>query len=172
MRVIPLLCGLAALTLAPAATAVTLAPIVYSPEFEAELHNDFGVREGDMLRGDVEEAVSGALQRRGVSVGAGGGTIEITIVEADPNRPTMEQLEQQPGLDYIRSVSIGGAELHAVLRDENGQVVGEVDHRTYNRTLAEFNGFPPAGTWSEARTAIRRFATKVADAYVEHFGAR
>ncbi len=170
MRLLPALCGLAALAVAQGAAAVTLAPISYSPEFESELHDELGVREGDILREDVEQAVNAALARRGV--GAGGGTIEIVIVDAAPNRPTLQQLSAQPGLDYIRSFSIGGAELRAVLRGQNGEVISEVEHRGYNSSLAEFHGFPPASTWSEARRSIRRFANKVADAYVAHFGAR
>jgi hypothetical protein len=82
----------------------------------------------------------------------------------------MQQLAAEPDLDYIRSFSIGGAELHAVLRDAEGNVLTEVDHRNYNQTLSEFHGSPPATTWSEARRAIRRFAEKVADAYVAHSG--
>lgn len=170
MRLIPAVCGIAALAIAQSASAVTLAPVTFSPEFETELHEDIGTREGEYLRADVEDAVRSALARNGVDVGAGGGTIEIVIVDADPNRPTMQQLADRPGLDAIRSVSIGGAELHAVLRAPGGQVLTEVDHRHYNSSLAEFNGIAPAAPWSEARRSIRRFAAKVADAYVAHSG--
>jgi len=169
MRLIPAVCGLAALAFAQSAAAVTLAPISFSPEFETELHEDLGVREGDYLRTDVEDEVRGALTRRGVDVASGGGTIEIVIVDADPNRPTMQQLAERPGLDPIRSLSLGGAELRAVLRGANGEVIAEVDHRGYNHSIADFNGMAP-NTWSEARRSIRRFANKVADAYVAHSG--
>lgn len=169
MRLVPAICGLAALAFAQSAAAVTLAPISYSPEFETELHDELGVREGDYLRANIEDAVRDALTHRGVDLGRSAGTIEIVIVDADPNRPTMQQLSARPGLDPIRSVSLGGAELRAVLRGANGEVLAEVDHRGYNHTLAEFQGMAP-NTWSEARRSIRRFANKVADAYVAHAG--
>jgi hypothetical protein len=169
MRLIPAFCGLAALALAQGAAAVTLAPISFSPEFETELREELGMREGDYLRSDVETAVRRALARRGVDVSSAAGTIEIVIVDADPNRPTMQQLADEPGLDYMRSVSLGGAELRAVLRGANGEVLAEVDHRGYNHSISDFSGMAP-NTWSEARRAIRRFANKVADAYVAHAG--
>lgn len=170
MRLIPAFCSLAALAFAQGASAVTVAPVSFSPEFETELNERIGVREGDVLRRDVERAVASALASRGVPVDGSGGAIEIEIVDAEPNRPTMRQLSDQPALDYIRSFSIGGAELRAVLRDAEGNVLTEVGHRNYNQSLAEFHGVPPAGTWSEARRAIRAFANKVADAYVAHSG--
>ncbi len=170
MRLLPAFCGLAALALAQSAAAVTVGPVSYSPEFETELHEELGMREGEYLREQVQEAIGAALARRGLSVDSGGGAIEVVIVDADPNRPTMQQLADQPSLDFIRSFSIGGAELRAVVRGADGQVLTEVDHRRYNSSLAEFHGMPPADTWSEARRSIRRFADKVADAYVAHGG--
>jgi hypothetical protein len=170
MRLIPAFCGVAALAFVQSAAAVTLAPVTFSPEFQTALSEDIGVREGEYLAANVEDAVRNALARRGVDVGSAGGTIEIVIVDADPNRPTMQQLSNQPGLDAIRSFSIGGAELHAVLRGADGAVLTQVEHRGYNSSLAEFHGMPPAAPWSEARRSIRRFAEKVADAYVAHSG--
>ncbi|MGD9981294.1 MAG: hypothetical protein AB7H66_07015 [Hyphomonadaceae bacterium] len=148
------------------ATAVMLAiaspsyaqstPVSFSPEFQEELDEDFGVREGEFLRASVVEAIAAELARRGVANASG---IEVTIVDANPNRPTMQQLRETPGLDPIRSISIGGAELRATL--PGGEVV---THRRYNHSLADIVG--PATTWTEARRAIRQFAVKVADAYI------
>lgn len=170
MRLIPAFCGLAALAFAQSAAGVTVAPVSFSPEFETELHEEFGVREGEVLRENVEQSIAAALARRGVAVDSGGGTIEVVIVDADPNRPTWQQLRDEPSLDYLRSFSIGGAELRAVLRDSEGNVLTEVEHRNYNSSISEFHGMPPGATWSEARRAIHRFANKVADAYVAHSG--
>ena len=106
-----------------------------------------------------------SLTERGATLSEGAPvTVEISIVDADPNRPTMQQLADTPGLDAFRSISIGGAELHAVLRGADGQVLSEVTHRRYNHSLDDV--IPPATTWTEARRAIRQFANKVADAYV------
>lgn len=169
MRITSLLAGIAALSFATAAAAgpVTLAPISYSPEFQELLDEELGAREGEYLRESIAEAVSRELVERGATLGTGAPlTVEISIVDADPNRPTFQQLRDQPGLDAFRSVSVGGAELRAVLRGADGAVVSEITHRRYNHSLADI-GYS-AATWSEARVSIRQFANKVADAYVEH----
>lgn len=153
--------------IAPAALAapVSLAPVAFSQEFQTELDENLGAREGDELRQAVTEAVSRALAERGASLGPGGVSIEITILDADPNRPTLEQLSARPGLDYIRSLSVGGADLSAVIRGADGVALSEVTHRRYNTDITEV-AMGANTTWSEARRAIRRFAEKVADAYV------
>lgn len=167
MRSVFALSGLVFVALAPAALAapVTLAPISFSPEFQEALDEDLGVREGDILREAVTERVSAALVSHGANVGQGAGfTLEISIIDADPNRPTMEQMADRPGLDMLRSLSIGGAELRGVLRNAQGEVVSEITHRRYNYSLEDVAMSAPT-TWSEAYRAIRQFANKVADAY-------
>lgn len=154
MRIRYLLAGAAALAFAAPAWAQT-SPVSFSPEFQAALEEDYGVREGEYLREAVIEAINTELARRGVS---SAGSIEVTIIDAEPNRPTMQQLVDRPSLD-AGSISIGGAELRATL--PSGEVV---THRRYNHSLADIAG--PATTWTEARRAIRQFAIKVADAYI------
>lgn len=168
MRPMPALSAFIFITLAPAAFAapVALAPISFSPEFQQSLEEDLGVREGEELRQAVTEQVNAALARRGASVAeASGLTLEISIVDADPNRPTMQQMSDRPGLDMMRSISIGGAELHGVLRNAQGEVISEITHRRYNNNIEDV-ALGAATTWTEARRAIRQFAEKVADAYV------
>jgi hypothetical protein len=167
MRLTSALAGAAALAFAQLAYAspVTLAPVSFSPEFQAELDAELGVREGDVLQRAVVDAVSRELAERGATLSEGAPlTVEISIIDAAPNRPTMQQLVDTPGLDAISSVSIGGAELRAVLRSGDGRTLSEVTHRRYNYSLADVSG--AATTWTEARRAIRQFANKVADAYV------
>lgn len=166
MRLRFLLASLAFAAFAPAAIAgpVSLAPVSFSAEFQTSLDENFGAREGAVLRRAVTEAVSSALARRGANLGPGGIVVEISILDADPNRPTMQQLVHTPGLDYGRSLSIGGASLSAVLRGADGAVIAEVTHRRYNTNIQEV-ALGASGTWSEARHAIRQFAEKVADAY-------
>lgn len=159
MHLRSLLMGAAALAFAAPAWAQST-PVSFSPEFQTALEEDYGVREGEYLRTAVEDAIQAELTRRGVS--ANGVTIDVTIVDAEPNRPTMQQLFDRPSLDGT-SVSIGGAELRATIRTANG-ATSEVSHRRYNHSLADLNG--PPMTWTEARRAIRQFAVKVADAYI------
>lgn len=159
MRIRFLLAGAAVLAFATPALAQTT-PVSFSPEFQTTLEEDLGVREGQVLRTAVTDAIARELARRGVATGSA--TIEVTIVDAEPNRPTMQQLIDEPSLDFS-SISIGGAELRAVVHSANGAST-EVTHRRYNHSLADISG--AATTWTEARRAIRQFAVKVADAYV------
>lgn len=163
MRLQALLAGAAMLAFAHGASAVTLSAVSYSPEFQTALDDELGAREGAHLSAAVTEAVEAALAARGASVGASGGSIELSIVDADPNRPTMQQLIERPSLDS-RSISIGGAELRAVIRSADGQVLEEVNYRRYDHSLSDLQG--AATTWTGAHRAIRRFANRVADAYV------
>lgn len=159
MRVRFLLASAAVLAFAAPAWAQTT-PVSFSPEFQTALEEDLGVREGEVLRAAVNDAIARELSRRGVSVDSA--SIDVTIVDAEPNRPTMQQLVDEPSLDFA-SVSIGGAELRAVVRGAGG-ATNEVTHRRYNHSLADISG--AATTWTEARRAIRQFAVKVADAYI------
>lgn len=154
-----LLIGAAALAFAAPAWAQST-PVSFSPEFQTALEDEYGVREGEYLRTAVESAIQAELTRRGISSSAA--NIEVTIVDAEPNRPTMQQLFDRPSLDGT-SVSIGGAELRATIRTASG-ATSEVTHRRYNHSLADLTG--TAMTWTEARRAIRQFAVKVADAYI------
>lgn len=166
MRIASLLVGFAAAALAQSAWAapVTVAPVAVSAEFQTELDDELGAREGDVLRNAVTRSVTAALTRHGATVAANAPvTIETTIIEADPNRPTFEQVSHRPGLDLYRSMSVGGAELRAVVRAADGRVLSEVTHRRYNPSFVDLTG--GESTWSEARYAIRQFAEKVADAY-------
>ncbi len=170
MRLSPTLFGCAAFAMAlafaqPASAApVKLAPIAVSAELQTALDDELGAREGETLRRAVTTSVTAALVRHGATIADGAPlVVEITIVDADPNRPTFEQLSARPGLDMARSISIGGAELHAILRGADGQPISEVDHRRYSHSLIELTG--GENTWTDARQAIRQFAEKVADAY-------
>jgi AICAR transformylase/IMP cyclohydrolase PurH len=130
--------------------------ITFSPELQTELAEDYGAREAPVLQRAVEQALASQIEQRA------GLTIDVVIVDAAPNRPTMEQLGQRVGLS-MQSISVGGAEIKALIRGTDGQVVAEVDHRFYDRSFADLTG--AESTWSSARRAIRQWARKVADAY-------
>ena len=129
--------------------------VSYSPDFQEALEDDFGTREGERLSEDLTRYVAEALAARGLS--GREVTIELSIVDAKPNRPTFEQAANRPGLDMFNSISVGGAELRGVVRNAAGAEVQTVEHRYYSHDLydARFN----SGTWSDARArcgALRR----------------
>lgn len=159
------LTALFALAAAASAAPVSLAPIQFSAALEETIADDYGAREEDVLRGMVERAVSAALTRVGGQIVEGGPiVVEVTLVDARPNRPTLGQLSNQPGLDFGRSLSIGGAELTATLRHANGASIGDVHYEYYTPIIEDALG---ASTWWDAQRAIRRFARRVAEAYAQ-----
>src|SRR5690349_5943944 len=141
MRFVSALVALGAIGFATAAAAgpVSLTPIKFSDQLQTSLQRDLGVREGDVLRDRVEQAVSSALTRRGATVQSGAPvTIDIEVIDADPNKPTFQQLSTRPYPSYMESTSIGGAELRATLRGADGQVLDQVSYRRYNYSFDEF----------------------------------
>jgi len=170
MRFLSALVALGAIAFASAAVAepVSLTPVTFSSDFQTSLERNLGVREGDRLRTRVEHAVSAALVRRGATLQSGAPiSIDIEIIDADPNRPTFTQLSNPPYPSFMESTSIGGAQLRATLHGADGQVLDVVSHRQYNYSFDEFRYERPT-TWSEADRAINGFAEKVADAYLAH----
>lgn len=166
MRSMFALAALATLALSSPAMAdqISVTTVAFSPAFQEKLNDDLGEREADVLRNGATRAISAELSRRGLAgIPA---TLEVTIVDARPNRPTLEQTSHRPGLSIMDSISTGGAELTGVLRATDGRVLAEVSHENYsnfNELLGSEN------TWTDTQREFRRFAAKVADAYM---GAR
>ncbi len=160
MRIFTVLVSAVVLGLSTPVSAQTIEPVSYSPEFQTALEDDLGEREGTYLQETLTRYVTQALAERGVD--NRNVRIEMSILNARPNRPTFEQVASTPGLDSFRSISIGGAELEGVVRDANGAVIANVEHRYYSNDL--LTAAQNADTWGDARRAMRRFATKVADA--------
>jgi hypothetical protein len=149
------LTGLIAATTAIAADlpiTVTLAPALAE-----RLDTSLGIEEGPVLQRIVTEAVARAVTPDRCRDTA---RIDITLAEAEPTHPTRRQLIDQPGLDFLRSKSIGGAALSAKIFNADGKVIDTVSYRRYPPTIQWAS--EAAETWSDARLAIDNFATKLA----------
>ena len=172
MRLAFITASLAALAFAQTAAAgpVAIAPVSFAPSFQATVDNDIGSSQADVLRTRVSNAISDALARRGVIASADAPvTIEVDIVNAVPNRVTMQRLRTNYMLDPGRTVQLGGAELHAVLRGAGGTTLSEVVYSHYDHDFTDLVG-PPA-MWTSAGNTINQFAERVADAYVAQTAA-
>ena len=159
----------AALAVAPAAqaAAVTLAPVAISAPLQADLAKKYGVDEGAVLTQEVSERVGRELKAAGATLADGAPVrIEMSIESAVPTHPTRWQLQQNPSLDYLRSISRGGARLTAVLRGANGQELERVEFDRYAPTLHEAS--MSGGAWGDADRAIEGFASAVAKAWQRH----
>ena len=143
----------AALLIAPGALA-TEVTVGYSQDFQESLEDEYGVREGTYLTKNINEDLMRAFAKAGLDVDR----VDVTIERAVPNKPTMKQLGDKPGLDYGASVSIGGMELSATAFDASGAEMGSLTYDWFETDIRN------AGltTWGDARRASDRFARKFA----------
>lgn len=152
--VLAALAGLA-LAAAPAASALTVEAKI-STAFQEKLDKDFGVREGDVLTKSLVSKIERQFSRQGVQADR----VVVTIEDAKPNRPTFQQVSDKPGLDPMRSISIGGAHVTGVAYDASGKEIGTLDYDWYETDLSNVIA---ATTWSDARWTFDRFARRFAD---------
>lgn len=147
--------ALASLALAAPAFAVTVEART-SPAFQEKLKDDLGVREEKFLTEKLVKKITNVFTQRGVKADR----VVVTIEDAKPNRPTWEQVSDTPGLDPMRSVSIGGARVTGIAYDASGKEIGTFEYKWYESNIA--NVFPGA-TWYDAQKTFDRFATRFAD---------
>ena len=116
---------------------------------------DLGQRDVDQQVERLTTVVSRELARRG---GLDGAQVNLVLTDLKPNRPTLEQAVNRPGLSIIHSISIGGATIEGEVVTSDGQRL-PVHYSRYSNSLAEVHGF---GTWQDADRAYGRFANKLA----------
>jgi hypothetical protein len=126
-----------------------------SPEFEEKLTEDYGVRERAILSEALAKKVEHSFTRAGVQADR----VVVTIHDAKPNRPTFYQVSDKPGLDPLRSISIGGAKVTGVAYDASGKEIGSLEYDWYESDLSNVIA---AGTWQDARWVFTRFADRFA----------
>jgi len=146
--------------LAFAAQAAPLGPVsnvhvAIGPDLQAQA-KDYGPRDLDYLAADLQDSEERALTRTG-GLSAEGGTLDLGIEEATPNRPTMRQMSSKPGLSY-ESFGIGGARISGVLTTADGRQV-PVAYHWYE---TDIRWSQVTSTWADAQTSFDRFARKLA----------
>lgn len=87
-----------------------------------------------------------------------GARIELILTDLKPNRPTFEQVRDNPGLDQMRSLSIGGAAIEGQITLADG-TIQPVRYDWFSNNLADVRGF---STWYDADRAFRRLGTNLA----------
>lgn len=146
-----------AATLAVAGAALaqpTAVNITLGPDLERKA-GELGQREVQEQVDRLADVVQRALANDADLHGA---TIDLVLTDLKPNRPTMEQLTQRPGLDGIRSVSIGGAAVEGRITMADGSVQ-PVRYDWYTNTIADVQGYT---TWYDANRAYQRLARNLA----------
>lgn len=149
-----------ALTLSLAGgTAALAAPasvqVAIGPKLQAKAETTYGVRDVRELADELKKDVELRLARTGAYDGA---AIELTLVDAVPNRPTFKQLADKPGLSF-ESFGVGGARIE-------GRVVaadGKVTPLAYQYYETDIRWARHHSTWSDAEWTIQRFAYHLGD---------
>lgn len=147
--------AIGALAILPTAAATEVA-VTYSDDFAEELSDNYGEREGESLIEEIVEDLDRAFSKAGVDPAR----VDVTIVDAKPNRPTFEQMSARPGLDGFRSISLGGMELVGTAYDADGNVLATQEYGWFENNLRNVVG---SGVWTDANRASNRFAKKMAE---------
>lgn len=153
MRKLAFFAPLAA-TLAVAAMAQAQNPnvnVTIGPELQREVEK-LGDREVNEQIAALQTEVGKALEQR-----YPGATANLVLVELKPNRPTMEQIRRSPGLDPIRSISIGGAAIEGEIVTADGQT-RPVDFSYFTPSLRDVWGY---AVWRDADRAFERFGDQI-----------
>lgn len=147
----------AAMTLAASGTALAQPKainVTLAPDF-AEKAQKLGEREVEAQVADLTRTLERTLTRENALEGA---VLDLVITDLTPNRPTMQQLTDRPGLDAMRSISIGGAAFEGTVTTADG-TRHDVKYDYYSPTIQDAFG---ATVWTDAGRAYSRLANALA----------
>ena len=156
-----ILLAAAALALAPIAQAGEI-HISFSEELNEKIADDYGERERERLVDELTED----LMREFAPILSSVGDVNVVIEDARPNRPTFEQMTEQ-SLSF-ESISIGGAEMTGEVFSLSGELIASEEYDYFSHDITDSVG---RATWSDARRAFSRFATRFADTAEEAMSA-
>ena len=145
--------------LAPLAYATDI-NISYSGDFQEKLEEDYGPKEGEKLAEDIRKDLEHEFRKANIDPAR----VTVVILDAKPNRPTMQQLSDRPGLDMLRSKSIGGMDMKGQAYDAEGNLIAEVEYDWYE---TDIRNVVASSVWSDANRASRRFARKLTEAMTD-----
>ena len=142
--------ALAGSAIAEPMPTVASVEVKLSPELQKKAAEEYGVRDVERLAAELRKDVEREMHRTGVLAG---GRLELTLVDARPNRPTFKQLGDTPGLS-MESFGVGGAKIEG----RAISVDGEVTPVRYDWYETDIRQSRLTTTWSDAEYAINRFA--------------
>ncbi|MFT4956075.1 MAG: hypothetical protein ACI8U3_002475 [Brevundimonas sp.] len=146
--------GVAA-ALAGAASAQPEVTVTIGDRLDREASRELGQAEV----ADQARALEARLERELASNPAyDGARINLVLTDVAPNRPTRQQLSDTPGLDYIRSFSVGGAAIEGEVITADGQT-RPVQHDWYSHDIRDSRYM---STWQDADRAFMRFSRRLA----------
>lgn len=116
---------------------------------------ELGAREVQQQVDQLTRIVSRAIAEDADLAGA---RVELVLTELKPNRPTFQQVADRPGIDPMRSISIGGAAIEGQIIMADGRVQ-PVRYRWFSNNLSDVRGF---AVWQDADRAYRRLGSNIA----------
>ena len=87
-----------------------------------------------------------------------GARLMLTIVDVEPNRPTLQAMTKKQQLNFI-SFGLGGAEVSAHLIGADGKDLGEIHYRWFDDRMDSFTSNNTI--WFDARHAFQWFAKRL-----------
>ena len=138
---------------APAIAAEPEVTVTYGPGMAKKIE-EYGARDVDRLAEDLRVSV---LKEAANSPALDGARIALVLEDVLPNRPTMQQMSDKPGLSY-ESFGIGGASISGTVTTADG-ASRPVRYRWYE---SDIRWAWPAGTWRDAEQTFDRFARSLA----------
>lgn len=145
--------GLVGSAFAEPAAEVSNVEVTVSPALKKKAAEEYGVKDVDRLVAELKKDVARELERTGVLAG---GRVELTLVDARPNRPTFKQMGDKPGLSY-QSFGVGGAEIEGRAISLDGDVT-PLRYRWYE---TDIHNSRHQNTWADAEHAFDRFASRL-----------
>jgi hypothetical protein len=133
----------------PAAITVTVGPDLQ------EKVEELGSRE---VQEQIDRLTQVLTRDLASAPGLEGAKVDLVLTELKPNRPTRQQMIDRPGLDPMRSVSIGGASFAGQVTLADG-TVQPIRYDWFSNNISDVRGFT---TWQDADRAYRRLATNLA----------
>ncbi|MDO9337428.1 MAG: hypothetical protein Q7T61_13595 [Caulobacter sp.] len=127
--------------------------VVYGPDLGKKIEQ-YGAREVDRLAEDLRRSV---LKAAAGSPALDDARIELVLEDVVPNRPTMQQMSDKPGLSYS-SFGVGGAAI-------SGRVItadGASRPVRYSWYETDIRWARASSTWNDAELTFDRFAQSLA----------
>ena len=148
--------------IAPLALAAVLAAPAMAQQVTVTVGGDLTEQVELLGERDVNQQIARlqtVVERRLARDGAlEGGQINLILTDLKPNRPTMQQAADKPGLSIMDSLSIGGATIEGEVITADGERL-PVRYSRFSNSLADVYGYT---TWQDADRAYDRLAGNLA----------
>ncbi len=119
----------------------------------------YGDRAIAFLIDDIQDELVRDFAKRNIALSDSAPTLlRVTIEMAKPNRPTFNQLSEDPSLSF-KSFGAGGAELSVEIIAANGDILGDATYDNYE-TLDQFT-IQTGGTWYDASRTFSKFSNRL-----------